>query len=154
MPDQPTIKERKEAFVSGLTGGTVWEVYVCTFIAVSSYAAWCILQSKLAFFTSRSARGDTSDSKKKAANLAPFLSLATLVDVALNWLSMLLSITVYSSQPLLLNLFVLGPAIVVWLSNKYDQSLLSLETSKRQATKSKTSKRRSLKTSLQKPTRI
>lgn len=126
MPDQPTIKERKEAFVSGLTGGTVWEVYVCTFIAVSSYAAWCILQSKLAFFTSRSARGDTSDSKKKAANLAPFLSLATLVDVALNWLSMLLSITVYSSQPLLLNLFVLGPAIVVWLSNKYDQSLLSL----------------------------
>lgn len=125
MTDQPTIKERKEAFVSGLTGGTVWEVYVCTFIAVSSYAAWCILQSKLAFFTNRSARSGTSDSKKKAANLAPFLSLATLVDVALNWLSMLLSITVYSSQPLLLNLFVLGPAIVVWLSNKYDQSLLS-----------------------------
>lgn len=146
-PDHSTIKERKEAFVSGLTGGTVMEVYICTFIAISSYAMWCILQSRLGFFTNKAASKTTesdkhdkkdkhnkqdknakpaNDAKKSGSSQAPFFSLATLVDIALNWLTMLLSITVYSSQPGLLNLFVLIPAVLVWISNKPDESLLSL----------------------------
>lgn len=153
-----TIKQRKEAFVSGLTGGTVLEVYICTIIAVSSYATWCILQARLGFFIDKNStqRPCTTQNKKSGTRSpttrssieqqdlqnhtaqsgesgkpcqklepAPFLSLPTLVDVALNWLSMLLSITIYSNQHLLLNVLVLSPAVLIWLTNKKNDAFIS-----------------------------
>lgn len=114
----PSIKERKESFVSGLTGGPILEVYVCTFIAISSYITWSILQSRLGFFTPTLRPIPTAQRSGKLGRLANLLSLATVVDVALNWLTSLLSITIYASEPVLLNISVLLPALIVLFTNK------------------------------------
>lgn len=109
-----SIKHRKEAFVSGLTGGSISEIYICTLVAISSYITWSILQSRFAYFA-----GSTTNNRRA------FFSIPTIVDVALNWITSLLSITIYSSAPLLLNFFILIPGIFVFFYNAKDGHLTS-----------------------------
>lgn len=94
QPGHDHLKQRKEDFVSGLTGGPVLEIYICTLVAASSYLAWSTLQSKLSFF-------------KKPTLAAQFL------DISLSWFTPLLSITLYSATPATLNALILAPAIAL-----------------------------------------
>lgn len=95
------LKQRKEEFVSGLTGGPVWEIYACTLVAAASYYTWCTLQSRLSFFD----QGFT----------------ARFLDIALTWLALLLSFTLYSNRLIELNLAILLPGIIVSLLNSTRQ---------------------------------
>ncbi|VVT55311.1 uncharacterized protein SAPINGB_P004533 [Magnusiomyces paraingens] len=136
-PTPLSIKQRKENFVSGLTGGSVSEIYICTLIAISSYLAWAVIQSRLGFFpvsnTSSSSSSSSSSSKTSKLShqsiqkiIALLLSIPTLVDVTLNWLTSLLSITTYSGHPLLLNAAVLIPTLYI-LATRPRKSLAQLE---------------------------
>lgn len=129
-----SIKQQKEDFVSGLTGGSVSEIYICTIIAISSYAIWAILQSKLSLFNyiSRSPNG------VKVTVQKPFLSPATFLDFGLNWLSTLLSVTLYANDPLILNASILVPALIVLVTApKTPQSLLEEDGNKNTLSKDK-----------------
>lgn len=89
-------KERKQAFVSDLSGGGLWEINAVTLVAPMSVFVWSALQSRLSFFT-------------------PAGPTALATDFLLNVLAILAAATVYSSAPLLLNALLLSPAVVVLL---------------------------------------
>lgn len=93
-----SYKLRHEAFVSGLAGGEIAEIYKVSLVAISAYAAWCCLQSRLFYFQ------------------RPFAITSLIADFSLNWLGPLFSMTVYSSMPITLSLLVLGPASIIGLS--------------------------------------
>lgn len=92
------LKQRKEDFVTGLTGGSVSEIYLCTLVATSTYFAWCALQSRFQFFKTRALPNQ-------------------LVDVSLTWIAPLLTLTLYSSIPTTLNIMVLLPSIAILALN-------------------------------------
>ncbi|EAW07342.1 putative GPI anchor biosynthesis protein Gwt1 [Aspergillus clavatus NRRL 1] len=94
-----SYKARKEAFVSGLAGGTILEINSVTLVAPVSVFLWSVLQSRLSFF-------------------APYSAAALVVDFLLNVLAILFATTLYSSAPLLLNLLLISPAILVLLNTK------------------------------------
>ncbi|ODV94976.1 hypothetical protein PACTADRAFT_3862 [Pachysolen tannophilus NRRL Y-2460] len=94
-----TLKERKEAFVSDLTGGSVFEIYKVTSVTLVSYAYYLALRDK------------------KVINENSIF--AQIADFYLNWILLLLSVTVYSSNterlvisliPLLFLLFLCNPS--------------------------------------------
>ncbi|KAI9660048.1 MAG: Glucosaminyl phosphatidylinositol (GlcN-PI) nositol acylation protein [Bathelium mastoideum] len=85
-------KALKEAFVSNLTGSSVWEVYEIGFVPPSAVLLWSVLQARHTFFE-------------------PYTPRAYLVDFLLNCLGILFATTIYSSVPLLLNLLLVAPAI-------------------------------------------
>ncbi|KAL2171167.1 hypothetical protein VTG60DRAFT_3682 [Thermothelomyces hinnuleus] len=92
----PSYKQLKEDFVSNLTGGSVAEIaQVCAVAPVVSLL-WSVLQTRQDFFKQYSA--------------LPFA-----VDFLLNVGALLLSVTLYSSVPLLLNILLLLPAALVIL---------------------------------------
>ncbi|ODQ81753.1 hypothetical protein BABINDRAFT_111099 [Babjeviella inositovora NRRL Y-12698] len=90
-----SLKERKEEFVSNLNGGTTPEIYAVTTVALTAYFIWCLLKTRTRLY-----------SKDNATSAG-----LTLVDFAINWLGLLLSITTYNKTPLYLNLLLLLPAI-------------------------------------------
>lgn len=100
-----SYKQRHEDFVSGLAGGPIWEIYIVTVVAISCYFAWSVLQSRWFYF--------------KDQYSAP----AMVVDFWLNWLGLLLSITQYSGMPLLLNLLIFSPALLLMLSLPQNKSI-------------------------------
>ncbi|AOA63874.1 Glucosaminyl phosphatidylinositol (GlcN-PI) nositol acylation protein [Komagataella phaffii CBS 7435] len=113
-----TLKERKEEFVSDLTGGSISEIYVVTFVSLLSYIAWCWLKQRTSVFDTRSILG-------------------SLLDFALNWNSLLLSITLYSARPLTLNVLIILPCLALsfikWKkgnepSNRHIRGALSLQS--------------------------
>ncbi|KAL9062231.1 MAG: hypothetical protein Q9157_009107 [Trypethelium eluteriae] len=85
-------KALKEAFVSNLTGSSVWEVYEIGFVPPAAVLLWSVLQSRHAFFK-------------------PYTSSSYLVDFLLNCLAILFATTIYSSAPILLSALLVAPAI-------------------------------------------
>ncbi|KAK3983947.1 GPI-anchored wall transfer protein 1 [Cladorrhinum sp. PSN332] len=89
-------KQLKEDFVSNLSGGSVTEIaQVCAVAPVVSLL-WSVLQARQTFFK-------------------PYTPLAFVVDFLLNVGALLLSVTLYSSAPLLLNLLLLSVAVFVYI---------------------------------------
>ncbi|KAJ6160545.1 hypothetical protein N7470_003941 [Penicillium chermesinum] len=87
----PNYKARKEAFVSNLSGSNIQD------INTSSVLLWSALQSRLSFFT-------------------PYSPAALIVDFLLNVLGILFATTAYSSMPLLLNILLISPAALLFLT--------------------------------------
>lgn len=88
-----TTKERKELFVSDLVGGPVSEIYSVTGVALTAFGAYCVLQRF-------------------------WLPVPLLVDYALNKVSLLLAITLYSGRTTALHLLIALPVIGVWVWHK------------------------------------
>lgn len=96
------LKERKEAFVSGLTGGSISEINQVTSIALIGYFSWCFINKYTNLF--------------HGSNKWSPLSLT--IDFLLNWVGLLLAITLYSSQPGMLALGILLPTLSLPLFNR------------------------------------
>ncbi|KAH8649441.1 GWT1-domain-containing protein [Tricladium varicosporioides] len=90
-----SYKALKEDFVSGLTGGDIMEINYVTAVAPAALMLWGALQSRQNFFK-------------------PYTPLAFAVDFLLNVGAILLAITLYSKQPILLNLLLLAPVAIVY----------------------------------------
>lgn len=85
-----TLKERKEDFVTGLNGGSILEINLITSVALTAYVCWNLL----------SIRGNIN----------------VFIDFALNWITLLLSITVYSNAISLLQILIVVPCVVSFTS--------------------------------------
>jgi len=94
------LKERKEAFVTGLTGGTITDVYVVTSISAVSYLIWCIIKKRTNLFEN------------------PRSVLSQLLDFLLNWNNLLLAVTIYANNISLLTFLILIPAVFILLTSK------------------------------------
>lgn len=110
-----TLKERKEAFVSDLTGGSIGEINSVTSVALVGYFAWCLVNRSTSLF-----HGENRWSY-------PSLTL----DFLMNWIGLLLSITLYSSSPMTLAAAIASPAILVIVSNGAPTSTKSTSTTKK-----------------------
>ncbi|KAL2136502.1 hypothetical protein VTI74DRAFT_3327 [Chaetomium olivicolor] len=96
MGTTPSYKQLKEDFVSNLSGGSVAEIaQVCAVAPVVAFL-WSALQARQSFFK-------------------PYTGLAFVVDFLLNVGALLLSVTLYSNAPLLLNILLLTAAASVYL---------------------------------------
>ncbi|OJD16466.1 hypothetical protein AJ78_03365 [Emergomyces pasteurianus Ep9510] len=94
-----TYKDRKEAFVSNLSGGSILEINAVTLVAPAAVLLWSALQSRKSFFT-------------------PYLPASLIVDFLLNGTAILFATTLYSSSPLILNILLISPAILISLGPK------------------------------------
>lgn len=92
-----SLKERKEAFVSGLSGGEVSEINTVTSIALVGYFSWCFINSRTHIFQDHRKWEPTS----------------MLIDFLLNWVCLLLSITLYSENTSILSIAMLIPSISI-----------------------------------------
>ncbi|KAL2220868.1 GWT1-domain-containing protein [Thermoascus aurantiacus ATCC 26904] len=92
-------KARKEAFVSDLTGGDIMEINLVTLVAPASVLLWSALQSRRSFFT-------------------PYTAASLITDFLLNVMAILFATTLYSSAPLLLNILLISPAVLILLGPK------------------------------------
>ncbi|KAL2401571.1 GPI-anchored wall transfer protein 1 [Exophiala dermatitidis] len=100
MADSSAIyKARKEAFVSNLSGSSLTEINLVTLVAGSAVFLWTALQKTQSFFT-------------------PYTPIAAAADFLLNVCAILFAITIYASAPLVLNIFLISPAIFVILFNR------------------------------------
>ncbi|KAJ5535883.1 hypothetical protein N7513_009069 [Penicillium frequentans] len=90
-------KARKEAFVSNLAGSDIQDINLVTLVAPASVLLWSALQSRLSYFS-------------------PYGPAALLTDFLLNVLAILFATTAYSSAPLLLNIFLITPAVLLYLT--------------------------------------
>jgi glucosaminylphosphatidylinositol acyltransferase len=95
-------KQLKEDFVSNLSGGPVSEINAVVSVASASLVLWSVLQARQAFF--RTSAG--------GAAASPLAGL--VVDFLLNVCAVLLSITLWSSTPLLLAGLLVAPALFVY----------------------------------------
>lgn len=105
-----SLKERKEAFVSGLEGGSILEINVVTSIALTSYLC---------------------------ANLISYNDTQNIplgIDFVLNWVAMLLSFTLYSQDIYLLTTLCLIPSIGWFLLN-YKRNLKQSKNTVKHTTK-------------------
>ncbi|KAJ5919452.1 hypothetical protein N7454_009287 [Penicillium verhagenii] len=93
----PDYKARKEAFVSNLAGSDIQDINLVTLVAPASVFLWSALQSRLNYFS-------------------PYGPVALLTDFILNVLAILFATTAYSSAPLLLNIFLITPAVLLFLT--------------------------------------
>ncbi|RKF62998.1 GPI-anchored wall transfer protein 1 [Golovinomyces cichoracearum] len=90
-------KTLKEEFVSNLTGGSISEINYVTAIAPVSAIVWSVLQSRHELFnSSRSV-------------------WICVLDFFINVLTVLLATTLYSSRPILLNLLLLAPVLILYI---------------------------------------
>ncbi|SCV03391.1 LAMI_0H07778g1_1 [Lachancea mirantina] len=85
------LKERREQFVTGLIGGSISEINYVTAISVVGYFCTMLLAS----------RDQTQETY-------------LVVDFLINWIGMLLSITTYSDNPIVLNCMLVVPCFVYW----------------------------------------
>ncbi|RGP73226.1 gpi-anchored wall transfer 1 [Fusarium sporotrichioides] len=95
MPETASYKQQKEDFVSNLSGGSVAEINYVTSVAAVAILLWSVLQARQSFFE-------------------PYTVLAFAVDFLLNVGAILLSVTLYSNSPLLLNLLLIAPAALIF----------------------------------------
>ncbi|KAK2868027.1 Glucosaminyl phosphatidylinositol (GlcN-PI) nositol acylation protein, partial [Arthroderma sp. PD_2] len=94
-----SYKSRKEAFVSNLSGSSVWDINTVAAVVPSAVLLWSVLQSRRSFFT-------------------PYELPALIADFLLAVGDVLFAITFYSSQPVVLNILLLSPAVLLLLSTK------------------------------------
>ncbi|MCJ1391854.1 Glucosaminyl phosphatidylinositol (GlcN-PI) nositol acylation protein [Xylographa bjoerkii] len=94
-----SYKALKEDFVSNLTGGSVTEINLVTAVAPAAVLLWSVLQSRRAFFAS-------------------YTGEALVVDFLLNVAAILLATTLYSGAPILLNVLLLTPAVILYASQR------------------------------------
>ncbi|KAJ4290756.1 Glucosaminyl phosphatidylinositol (GlcN-PI) nositol acylation protein [Collariella sp. IMI 366227] len=92
----PSYKQLKEDFVSNLSGGSVAEIAQVCAVAPVVALLWSALQARHSFFK-------------------PYTTLAFVVDFLLNVGALLLSVTLYSNAPLLLNILLATAAATVYL---------------------------------------
>ncbi|SCU90346.1 LANO_0D08416g1_1 [Lachancea nothofagi CBS 11611] len=85
------LRQRKEDFVSGLTGGSIEEINAVTSVAFCAYICWNLVNA-----TVRDG------------------SVKYIIDFMFNWCGILLAITTYSGAPLYLNLLLLVPSLAYW----------------------------------------
>ncbi|KAJ9616732.1 Glucosaminyl phosphatidylinositol (GlcN-PI) nositol acylation protein [Cladophialophora chaetospira] len=91
-------KARKEAFVSNLSGSSLTEINLVTLVAACAVFLWTALQKRQSFFT-------------------PYSPVALIADFLLNVCAILFAITLYSSAPLFLSIFLITPgALLLFLS--------------------------------------
>ncbi|KAK3329082.1 GWT1-domain-containing protein [Apodospora peruviana] len=91
----PSYKQLKEDFVSNLSGGTVSEIALVCAVAPVVSLLWSTLQARQSFFK-------------------PYTTLGFVVDFLLNVGALLLSVTLYSAVPILLNLLLLTAALFIY----------------------------------------
>jgi glucosaminylphosphatidylinositol acyltransferase len=106
MRQPPTYKERKEAFVSNLNGGTVIEVVLVTLVLPNAVLVWSVLQSRLRYFT-------------------PYTLFPATTDFLINCCTILFATTVYANAPVILNLLLLLPAISIYATTPAPKSQAS-----------------------------
>ncbi|KAK2799259.1 Glucosaminyl phosphatidylinositol (GlcN-PI) nositol acylation protein [Emmonsiellopsis sp. PD_5] len=99
MAKVQSYKERKEAFVSNLSGGDILEINIVTLVAPAALLLWSALQSRKSFFS-------------------PYGIAPLVADFLLNVVAILFATTLYSSTPLLLNILLISPAILILLGPK------------------------------------
>ncbi|KAL2017392.1 hypothetical protein VTK56DRAFT_2235 [Thermocarpiscus australiensis] len=90
-----SYKQLKEDFVSNLSGGSVTEIAQVCAVAPVVTLLWSVLQARQSFFR-------------------PYTFLGFAVDFLLNIGALLLSVTLYSNAPLLLNILLLTAAAFVY----------------------------------------
>ncbi|CAI4061128.1 hypothetical protein N7582_001804 [Saccharomyces uvarum] len=98
-----TLKQRKEDFVTGLNGGSITEINAVTSIALVTYVSWNLLK------TSTLMQSKTSN-------------VQYVIDFALNWVPLLLSITTYASDPYLLGLLIALPCLSTFIYGRFTSS--------------------------------
>lgn len=99
------LKTRKEEFVTGLTGGSIGDIYWVTCISLISYFSYCFLNTLTDIFSSHKAL-------KRDLSFFSFV-----LDYFLNWLALLLSITTFSDNITSLIYGIALPVIVFSLTN-------------------------------------
>ncbi|KAI7161081.1 GPI-anchored wall transfer protein 1 [Hortaea werneckii] len=97
----PEYKAAKEAHVSLLSGGGIWEINAVTCIAPAAALLWSVLQTRQSFFK-------------------PYSFPAATVDFLLHCLCILGSTTVYASAPQVLIGLISLPAIATYLQPTVD----------------------------------
>ncbi|ODV61665.1 glucosaminyl-phosphotidylinositol O-acyltransferase [Ascoidea rubescens DSM 1968] len=98
MENSRSLKERKEDFVSGLTGSSIEEVYLVTLVSLVTYIAYYLIIVH----------------ERKRVN-----SIIFSIEFILFWFGLLLSITLYSDIPVKLIFSILVPSVTLALfSNK------------------------------------
>ncbi|KIX07921.1 uncharacterized protein Z518_02575 [Rhinocladiella mackenziei CBS 650.93] len=110
-------KARKEAFVSHLSGSSLIEINLVTLVAGASVLLWTALQKRQSFFT-------------------PYTLIAGIADFLLNICAILFAITIYSSAPLVLSIFLTTPALFLLFLNTGHHAP-SIPSNNGSATKSK-----------------
>ncbi|KAL8688150.1 MAG: hypothetical protein Q9218_005864 [Villophora microphyllina] len=98
-----SYKSLKEQFVSDLSGGSIWEINWVTAVAPAAVLLWSALQSRRDFFSK-------------------YGYAAFLTDFLLNVGAILAATTIYSSAPIALNVFLVLPAISLYLSPKFSRT--------------------------------
>ncbi|KAH0542971.1 hypothetical protein FGG08_002659 [Glutinoglossum americanum] len=89
-----SYKALKEDFVSNLTGGSITEINAVAAVAPAAIVLWSVLQSRLSYFT-------------------PYTLSSFLMDLLLNCGAILFATTTYSSNPTLLSILLVSPAILI-----------------------------------------
>ncbi|KAK5121098.1 hypothetical protein LTR85_005582 [Meristemomyces frigidus] len=92
----PEYRAEKEASVSFLGGGGIWEINAVTFLAPAAAFLWAVLQTRQSFFK-------------------PYTLQACLTDFLLNCGAILFATTVYSDSPQVLLGLMFLPAIATYL---------------------------------------
>lgn len=110
-----SLKERKEQFVSGLTGGSTLEIYSVTAVSFLAYYAYLFLYQRL----------------KNDPDNKPVI---VILDFLLNWVFLLLSVTIYANDTQQLIMLLLLPVVAVFL---YQLVVLKRKTKLTKATKKK-----------------
>ncbi|KKA29075.1 hypothetical protein TD95_004184 [Thielaviopsis punctulata] len=91
-----SYKLLKESFVSNLTGSSIGDINLVTLASPLAGSLWAVLQSRQAFFE-------------------PYGLVPALADYMINIGTLLLSVTLYADQSLLLNLAILVPVVLLLL---------------------------------------
>ncbi|KAJ9502821.1 Glucosaminyl phosphatidylinositol (GlcN-PI) nositol acylation protein [Exophiala xenobiotica] len=90
-----SYKSRKEAFVSNLSGSSLNEINLVTLVASAAVLLWTVLQKRQSFFT-------------------PYTPISLIADFLLNVCGILFAITLYSSAPLVLSIFLITPSLLLF----------------------------------------
>src|SRR2546421_6398571 len=112
-----SYKARKEAFVSDLSGGPLHEINLVTLVAPVSPFLLCSVRTPclLTMFPPKAAALLWSSLQARQSFFTPYGPVALITDWLLNVGAILFAITAYSSAPLLLDILLISPALIVLL---------------------------------------
>lgn len=106
-------KDAKEAFVSNLTGGTIWEINKVTLVAPVSIRPLIANQSTLILKMLQAAVLLWSALQSRRALFIDRTPITLLIDFLLNCCMVLFATTIYSSAPLRLDVLLIAPALLL-----------------------------------------